>query len=174
MSYPVGVNESKRLEMLHSLRILDTGEDKAIEEICGVVKTIFQVPLVTISLIDSERQWFKSHQGIDVCETSREVAFCNHTILNDEVFEVTDATKHPTFKNNPLVTGPPLVRYYCGAPIIVHDMRIGALCLIAWAPRSALDPEYKKALQGFANIVAREILVRKLLKDAAGAMVMSI
>ncbi len=168
MKYPVPDNEVERMTMLHSLRILDTGDDKSISTLCKAIKSIFATEMVVVSLVDENRQWFKCHLGLGASHTDREVAFCNYTICGTGIFEVTDARENAVFCKNPLVTGAPYVRYYCGAPISLKENNIGALCLIDTNPRPALPENMCEALLGLADTVAYLISSRKLIKDASG------
>jgi len=170
MSYPRAGNDAQRVDFLHSLRLLDNARSEALDRITAMASTIFSVPTVTISLVDSERQWFASHHGLDACETDRDVAFCNYTIMSDKIFEVTDASVHPDFKDNPLVTGDLNLRYYCGTPLIVHDYRIGAFCLIDYQPRPALDESQRQLCHHFAELVCREIQMGRLVKEMNGTI----
>lgn len=174
MTYPKPENESQRLEVLNSLNILDTAPDDYMDNICRTMKQIYGTRMVLVSLVAEHRQWFKVHLGLDAEETGRELAFCNYTIMSDEVFEVTNARENETFACNPLVTAEPHIRYYCGAPICVADVNIGSLCLIDTEPRPALSDDMKGALQGFAKMIAREISNRNMLKEAAGMAAMSL
>jgi len=94
------------------------------------------MPIALISLIDERRQWFKARVGLDVCETSREISFCGHAIVQSELFEVLDAALDPRFADNPLVTGAPFIRFYIGAPLALPGgATVGTLCLIDTKPR---------------------------------------
>ena len=170
MNFPVGRNEAERLQTLHDLHILDTDADSGFEDLTALAQALFDVPMVAVSLVDRERQWFKSHRGVTACETSRDVAFCNYTILEDALFEVEDAAAHPDFRDNPLVTGEPLIRYYCGAPIKVRGFRLGAFCIIDIKPRPALEPAFRGHLQRFANLAASRIQMQRLIKESAGEL----
>jgi len=173
MNYPLCADELGRVNALRDLHILDTCPEPTFNAITENLADIFGVPVSAISLVDSERQWFKSVVGLDVCETDREVAFCNYTVAGGEIFEVTDAAIHPRFHANPLVTEAPGIRYYCGAPIFVGEQAIGALCLIDMAPRKALGIKGRRVLSRFSAQVSRELEVRRLLKAAAGAVLAS-
>lgn len=168
MNYPIPENEEQRLETLLSLRILDTGNDEHIQKICKTIQLVYGTEMVVVSLVAKDRQWFKCHIGLDACQTDRKVAFCNYTICGKDIFEVTNAAENEIFRNNPLVIKAPYIRYYCGAPITVDGVNIGALCLIDTSPRPPLSNVMREALLGFAEIVAQEIAVRKILKDSAG------
>ncbi|WP_439107733.1 GAF domain-containing protein [Congregibacter sp.] len=172
MKYPLCNDEGGRLGALHDLHILDTGPEPSFDSITENLQDIFGVPVTVISLIDKERQWFKSVVGLDVCETDRDVAFCNYTVASGEFFEVTDAAIDPRFHANPLVTQAPGIRYYCGAPIFSAHQAIGSLCLIDMEARKSLGPKGRRILERFAEQVARELEVRRLLKAAAGALLL--
>lgn len=158
------------LIFLDSLSIMDTAPDENLDRVVELCRSIFHVPVALVSLIDEERQWFKSIQGLDVCETSRDVAFCNYTILADQIFEVLDATIDPRFSNNPLVTGDPFIRYYAGAPLVYDGIRLGSLCLIDFVPRAPLNPQERSILHSLASIVVREIRVQRLLRLAVSSL----
>jgi GAF domain-containing protein len=126
-SYPISDDELERILALKRFEILDTEPEEAFERIARTVVTIFEAPVVAVSLVDENRLWFKSCYGLDVTETSRDVAFCTHTIMRDEIMIVNDATKDPRFQNNPLVTGDPAIRFYAGAPLDRERV-------LGWAP----------------------------------------
>jgi GAF domain-containing protein len=170
MTFPVAVNEAERLKTLRDLNILDTAGDTTFDRITTVARDVFSAPIAAISFIDEHRQWFKSHPGLDVCQTGREEAFCNYTILQNEVFEVTDAALHPDFKANPLVIGDPHIRYYAGAAIRVRSFRVGTLCVIAYQPRTGMSDTEIRVLENLADLAAHEIDVRSALKSAAGQL----
>ncbi|MBC7880101.1 MAG: sensor domain-containing diguanylate cyclase [Anaerolineae bacterium] len=129
-------NETERLKALRALRILDTPIEERFERITRIVCRSLNVPISAISLVDEERQWFKSIQGITANETPRSVAFCAHAILQNEPLIIEDATKDDRFCKNPLVTDAPIIRFYAGFPIsISKDVRIGTLCAIDNKPR---------------------------------------
>lgn len=173
MAYPISSNDETRVAKLQSLGILDSSPDQNFDRIVRLCQDIFGVEIATISLIDSERQWFKSVVGLEVCETDRDVAFCNHTILGDEIFEVIDAPAHPDFATNGLVTGPPHIRYYAGAPFSFDGFKLGAVCLIDSHPREPLDERGRAILTGLASVVEREIRVQRMLRESV-AMLASI
>lgn len=123
--------EAARLAALRSLQILDTDPDEALDDVTRAVAAYFGVPISLISLVDQDRQWFKSKVGLEVSETPREISFCHHTILGPNVFVVPDTGMDPRFKANRLVTGDPHIRFYAGAPLCSSmGYRIGSLCLI--------------------------------------------
>ncbi len=154
---PAPLNETARLISLHSLRILDTPSEERFDRVTRMAKRVFGVEICLISLVDTARQWFKSRQGLEACETSREISFCGHAILKDEVLVIPDASKDERFHDNPLVTDDPNIRFYAGCPI--HGPaghRIGTLCLIDRAPR-AFSAEDEETLRDFAAMVDDEI-----------------
>lgn len=165
-SFPISEHESSRLSVLKEMSILDTIEESKFDDITALTAMIFEVPTVTISLVDETRQWFKSHHGLSVCETERGVAFCNYTVLSDEILEVTNPMADDRFRDNPLVTGDFHLRYYCGAPIIIKGQTIGALCLLDYSDRQALSDTKRDILKGLAKITADAILNRHLLQKS--------
>lgn len=154
-------NESQRLAALERYRILDTLPEAAYDDITLLASRICGTPIAAISLVDAERQWFKSKQGLDVSETSRDVAFCAHSILKpEEILEVCDATNDRRFADNPLVVGEPGIRFYAGAPLVTSDeMPIGTLCVIDQAPR-ALSAENRESLMALARLVMGQLELR--------------
>lgn len=164
--FPISPKEDARLSVLKEMSILDTLEEKKFDDITNITSLIFNAPTVTISLVDEKRQWFKSHHGLDICETDRKIAFCNYTILSDEILEVHDPLNDERFKENPLVTGQFHLRYYCGAPIIIKQHTIGALCLLDYNMRKPLSTDQRTILLGLAKITADTILNRHLLQKS--------
>ena len=168
--FPRPEDDASRLSFLRDLAVLDTARDENLDRIVELCRTIYGVPVAVVSLVAEERQWFKSIQGLDVCETSRDVAFCNYTILSDQVFEVVDATIDPRFADNPLVIEEPHIRYYAGAPLIYDGIRLGSLCLIDFEARDPLTADQRHMLQELARMVIREIRMQRLLRAAVSAM----
>src|ERR1700761_2861138 len=122
-------SETRRLKALNSYNVLDTLPEKEYDAITRLASYICQVPVALISLVDSDRQWFKSKVGLDASETSRADAFCHHTIQDDDILEVTNALDNDTFKNSALVQNEPNIRFYAGAPLIDPEgHRLGSLC----------------------------------------------
>lgn len=135
-------DESRRLAALRALRILDTPAEERFDRITRTARRLFGVPIALISLIDGDRQWFKSCQGLGVNETDRSISFCGHAILQDVPLVVADATADPRFHDNPLVTGDPNIRFYAGCPLRSPDgAKLGTLCLIGREPRTLTDEE---------------------------------
>lgn len=165
MAYPKADDDDDRVAYLRSLSILDTAPDENLNRVVHLCRAIFGVPASNISLVDQDRQWFKAVEGLDACETDREVAFCNYTIMGVEVFEICDTHLDPVFRDNPLVTGPPFQRYYAGAPLVLDGVRIGALCLIDFEPRPPLTEAQRMIMVDLAAVVVREIEVNRLIRE---------
>jgi PAS domain S-box-containing protein len=158
--------EGERLNSLRSLGLLDTPAEARFDRFTAIARQHFGTKISLVSLVDAERQWFKSRQGLEVCETSRDVSFCGHAILGAEIFCVPDALADPRFADNPLVTGPPHIRFYAGAPLHGPDrQRIGTLCIIDDRPRS-LSADDRSMLLNLAACVDEEIANTKLLEQA--------
>jgi phosphoribosyl 1,2-cyclic phosphodiesterase/DNA-binding response OmpR family regulator len=154
---PVPPGEPRRLAALHRLQILDTAAEERFDRLTRLACHVFDVPGVAVSLVDANRQWFKSCQGLRVRETSREAAFCAHTILGDETLQVPDTLMDPRFADNPFVTGDPYIRFYAGHPLATPDgSRVGTLCLFDRRPRQ-LAASALQALKDLAALVEREI-----------------
>ncbi|MEO8311513.1 MAG: GAF domain-containing protein, partial [Caldimonas sp.] len=154
---PLPQDEARRLAALHALRILDTAPEERFDRYTRIAAGLFDVPIVLVSLIDGDRQWFKSRHGFDVVETPRETAFCAHTILDSAVLQVPDALQDARFADNPVVAGPPRVRFYAGAPLSAPDgSRVGSLCLIDGRPRQ-LDERQLTLLRDLADLVQAEL-----------------
>ncbi|OZI26479.1 GGDEF domain-containing protein [Bordetella genomosp. 9] len=153
----IPLNESARIARLRSLQILDTLPEERFDRLTRLAKRMFGVPIALVSLVDVNRQWFKSHQGLDVAETPRDVSFCAHAILHDAVLEIPDARDDGRFFDNPLVTGNPGIRFYAGCPLNVDNgMRVGTLCLVDTEPRQLSD-EDRALLQDLAKMVEQEL-----------------
>jgi GAF domain-containing protein len=164
MSFPIGPNEEERLRTLLETGALDTKADPVLDMICEEARLHFEVPICTITLLDKDRQRIKAAQGMESGETPRDMAFCNYTILSDEVFVVNDALADDRFKNNPFVTGTPFIRFYAGAPLIfLKNIRLGALCLIDMKPRPFSRGD-KAELQLYADKAVREIAASEFEK----------
>ncbi len=159
-------NEPQRQQALEQLKILDTAAESRFDRITRIAKAHFQVPITLVSLVDNQRQWFKSKQGLDACETSREISFCGHAILSDEIFYIANALEDPRFCDNPLVTGAPHLRCYVGAPLHAPTTeRVGTLCLIDTKPRD-FSAEDLSLLRDLADIVESELSRTSLLHTA--------
>ncbi|MDP4528507.1 ATP-binding protein [Alkalimonas delamerensis] len=165
---PLPDNETQRLQALQQLAVLDTEAEERFDRLTRLARRLFDVPIALITLVDADRQWFKSRQGLDACETGRDISFCGHAILQPDVFVVPDASKDDRFADNPLVTGAPHIRFYAGAPLrTASGYRIGTLCVIDRRPR-VLDQEAQHALRDLADCVERELntLLEEYLRRA--------
>ena len=167
--FPVPFDEQQRLAALFRYNVLDTGAEPAFDRITRMAARQLGVSIALISLVDPQRQWFKSKVGLDACETGRDISFCCHTILNRSIMEVVDASLDSRFAENPLVKGPPYIRYYAGAPLITPDgFQIGTLCIIDEKPRSPLSPGEQDLLTGLAEMVIDQFELRKQRSSADG------
>ena len=167
MNATLAVEETRRLAALRELGVLDTLPEPAFDTITRTAAQLCGVPIALISLIDAQRQWFKSNVGLPgVEETPRDVAFCDHAIRDAALFEVPDATLDERFAANPLVTGEPDIRFYAGAPIVLPTgERIGTVCVIDRTPRK-LDDHQRTMLQSLAGIVGAMLAQRRQLLAA--------
>jgi diguanylate cyclase (GGDEF)-like protein len=139
---PIPANELERLASLRSYAILDTACEANFDDIARLAARLLGVPIALVSLVDGERQWFKSKIGLDVNETSRDQAFCGYTILDEVPLVVPDATADRRFADNPLVTGDPGIRFYAGVPLVASDgHKLGSLCVIDRQTRKLTDDE---------------------------------
>ncbi len=164
--------EIPRLAALHELHVLDTPAESRFDQITALVSLTFNCQIVLVSLVDADRQWFKSRQGLDACQTSRDISFCGHAILQDGLFEICDAAADPRFADNPLVTSAPFIRFYAGHTLrSIDGYALGTLCLIGSEPRQ-LTTEEKQRLAGFAALCERE-LHNSLLYEAQLSLVKS-
>ncbi|MCC6675944.1 MAG: response regulator [Phycisphaerales bacterium] len=157
---PIPSDETARLAALRQLQVLDTGPEPTFDRIVALARDVLRAPIAAVSLVDRERQWFKSSVGFCVEQTSRGIAFCAHAILGDEVMVVPDATLDPRFADNPLVTGGPGVRFYAAAPIrTLEGHAVGALCIIDHAPRTLSETD-AMTLRRLADIAADALNAR--------------
>lgn len=151
-------SEEARLRALQETRLLDSAPDPRFDRFTRLAGALTGAPITLISLIDANRQWFKSCVGLGAKETPREYAFCDHAIRQTGLFVITDATADARFAHNPLVTGEPHIRFYAGAPLILSNgYAIGTLCVIDTVPRDDLSDVHRTALIDLADLVVREV-----------------
>jgi diguanylate cyclase (GGDEF)-like protein len=159
---PIPADEGPRLAELRSLHLLDTDAEERFDRVTRLAQRLFDVPIALVSLIDEDRQWFKSNQGLDATETPRDVSFCGHAIVDEGVMHIADATTDDRFSDNPLVQGEPRIRFYAGCPIAgPGGSKLGTLCIIDREPR-ALSEDDKDALRDLAEMVEREVAATHL------------
>lgn len=159
--YPVAENENERLGEVRQLGIMHSLPEAHFDAVCRLATQIFDVPIALVTLVDEDQQWFKAECGLDIDSTSRDVSFCNYTILTDDLFVVPDAASDQRFCENPLVLGDPGIRFYAGAPLIIREgIRLGAFCIIDRVPR-VLSPEQIGQLRDLANIVTAGLSLTK-------------
>jgi len=168
-SAPLPEQENDRLAELRRYHVLDTPNDPAFDRVTRIASELFGVPMALVSLVDENRQWFKAFVGLSASETSRDVAFCAHAILKDEVFIVEDAHADPRFFDNPLVTGPPHIRFYAGAPLVTPTgLRVGTLCTLDTRARSFAAHE-ARMLATLARIVVDLLELHRKTNELADA-----
>ncbi|MDI2590706.1 sensor domain-containing diguanylate cyclase [Pseudomonas sp. 681] len=152
------VNEHARVETLRSLNVLDSAPEERFDRLTRLARRLFDVPIALVSLVDAERQWFKSCVGLAASETGRDVSFCGHAILGDQILMVNDAALDERFHDNPLVVGDPNIRFYAGCPLTVgNGSKLGTLCLIDTRPRH-LDDEERQLLRDLARMAEQELM----------------
>ncbi len=154
-------NEKSRLQALQSLDVLDTPAEERFDRLTRLAKRMFDVPIALVSLVDENRQWFKSCIGLPVRETPRDISFCGHAILGNDAFIINDATKDERFSDNPLVLDEPHIRFYCGYPLKLLDgTKMGTLCIIDTRPRW-LDDNDIQSLRDLAEMAESELIAEQ-------------
>lgn len=162
-------NEEARIIALQKYAILDTDPEQSFDDLTLLASYVCKTPMALISLVDEDRQWFKSRVGVDASETSRDIAFCSTAILQSDIFVVPDALADERFRDNPLVVSDPHIRFYAGAPLVNEDgLALGTLCVVDRTPRE-LAPDQKEALKALSRLVLAQLEFRRnliLLKEA--------
>ena len=163
-------DETARLAALRQYRILDTEPERAFDDLALLASHICQTPMALITLVAADRQWFKARTGLDARETPRAVSFCAHAIKERGLFVVPDARDDARFRDNPFVTGEPLVRFYAGAPLVTPEGHaLGTICVIDSVPRT-LSPEQREALAALSRQVQAQLELRRNLHELKEAL----
>jgi len=159
---PIPNNEPKRLASLYALELLNTPPEERFDQLTRMAVKIFHVPISTLTLIDSNREWFKSCQGLSKTEGDRAISFCGHALVEDEILVIEDTKKDERFSDNPMVMGDPYIRFYAGVPVLGPDgKRIGVFCIKDTNPRE-FSKEDQDMLMGFAKWAEMEINARNI------------
>ena len=156
---PIPPDEEARMKALREYGILDTQPEPVYDDIAHVCAGVCDTPIALITLVDGTRNWFKARVGVDeeLTESPRDISFCGHAILREEIFEVTDALVDERFADNPLVASTPRIRYYAGAPLITTDgFRLGTICAIDIRPRR-LNEGQRDTLSALSRLVMRQL-----------------
>jgi two-component sensor histidine kinase len=162
------VNDEDRLAVLHGLEMLDTAADPDFDRISNLAASVMQAPIALVTLVDAERQWFKSCYGLDETETPTDISFCAHAIAgSDDAMVVTDATTDLRFRDNPLVTGSHHVRFYAGAPMVVAGARIGTLCVLDRKPHPYPSSDQLDQLKALAGLAASLFTLKDATRSGA-------
>lgn len=160
MKAPLPKNEAERLKALYEFEILDTKAEKAYDDLTRLATYICRTPIAAITLIDSDRQWLKSRIGIAAAETARDVSFCSHAILDSGIFVVPDTLEDERFRDNPLVTSEPKLRFYAGSPITTSGgYKLGTLCVIDTVPR-----ELSNGQLAALRVLGRQVMMQMELR----------
>ncbi len=169
MRAPIPKNEKTRLEVLWQYDVLDTVPEAVFDDLTHLAALICEAPIAMITLLDEKRQWFKSKTGISANETSRDLSFCAHAIMQDKLFVVPDAANDARFARNALVTDEPKIRFYAGAPLITPDGHaLGSLCVMDKVPRM-LRPDQRRALEILSSHVMTQLELRRRSLELARA-----
>lgn len=170
MKIKTPAQETQRLEALRQYQILDTPSEEAYDDITALASFICDVPIALISFVDAERQWFKSKVGLDVAQTSRDVSFCSHTILEQAIMIINDTLCDERFMHNPLVTSSPHIRFYAGVPLCTPEGQpLGTLCVIDRQPR-CLSEKQQNALKTLARQVVMQLELRRVSTQLASSL----
>lgn len=165
MKTPLPENEAERLRVLQEFEILDTEAEKSFDNLTRLATYICKTPMAAITLVDSDRQWFKSKVAISESETSRDVSFCARAILQSGTFIIPDAMEDERFKENPFVTSEPHIRFYAGSPLTTSEgYKLGALCVMDRVPRELSDGQIA-ALRVLSRQVTTQLELRREIKE---------
>ncbi len=166
----MSINEPARLDALRRYRILDTEPEQAFDDLTLLASQICGTPIALISLLDDDRQWFKSKVGLSVAQTSRKIAFCAHAIAGPDIMVVPNALADDRFRDNPLVTGESHLRFYAGAPLVTPEGHaLGTLCVLDHVVRALTEPQLK-ALDALRRQVQAQLELRRNLNDLKAAL----
>src|SRR3974390_954781 len=170
MATAVPSKEAARLAALNRYAILDTDPEESFDDLVILASHICKTPIALLTMVDDRRQWFKSAVGVQVRETPREISFCSRAIEQDSLFIIPDTLEDPRFRDNPLVTGEPHIRFYAGAPLVNEDgFALGTLCVGDRRPR-ALDDDQKVALTSLSHLALRQMELRTNLHMLKAAL----
>jgi GAF domain-containing protein len=157
------IDEVHRLDALRALDLLDTDPDPKFDSITNLARALFGTEICLISIVDADRQWFKSCIGLEISETPRDISFCGHAILQDQPFIILDTFLDDRFKDNPLVIGPPFIRFYAGAPIrLPHGYTIGTVCALSCQPKDHFGESEQSQLAILADLVVQILAAHEL------------
>ncbi len=160
-TFEVPLLEAERLAALQRCRVLDTPPEPVFDDLVFLAATICGTPIALITFVDANRQWFKARLGLEVSETPRGVAFCTHAILGHDLMIVTDASRDARFRDNPLVTGVPHIRFYAGVPLRnPEDLALGTLCVVDRVPR-LLSEAQTRSLRSLGRLVVGQLEARR-------------
>ena len=167
---PIPENDTDRVESLEKMNLMSTPREGDLDRITRTAQKIFQTEIALISLVDKDRQWFKSRCGLDATETPRDISFCGHAVQSDETFVVSDAALDERFYDNPLVTDGPKVKFYAGQPLTNSEgYRIGTLCVISPTARKISEAD-RLTLQDLGRLVEVVLDNRKLSETQAALL----
>ena len=166
MRAPLPDDEQARLAALHDARVLDTAPEEDFDDIALLASEICGTPMGLVSLVDTDRQWFKAKTGLDIEQTHRDTSFCAHAINGHELFEIPDATHDHRFADNPMVTGDSGIRFYAGAPVVLDGTHsVGTVCVVDHVPRE-LTTEQRRALRSLARHASVQLELRRYARHA--------
>ena len=172
--YPQPADERQRLEALRSYRLDGPVPEAEFDHVVRLAVDIFDVPTALVSFVEEDQQFFKARVGFTACDTSRDVSFCAHALMSDDVLVIPDARADERFATNPLVTGHPFIRFYAGAPIVTPaGHRLGSVCIINTEPRAPLTEREQRVLQGLAKVVVDHLERRRLVLVSRAALCMA-